>query len=451
MKKIVIFLILMHPCICQGAWNYTSGLITIPDANVLPHRHVLCGMTMSFCSTEPEVEENMIINFGLFDRCELGITMLTRDVFVGNVACRLLDAGNRRPAVAFGIYNVTTEKHVSVAGSGDNALPDVLEYRDKRTEERFSTFLVMTRELKWIGELTLGLGTGGFVGSGSRSQLLSVGDPKGSFQIGLIGGIRRTLPLGLEFVGDVNGRDVNCGVEWRYRWLRPVIGITQMEYLTRKEGYTRLILGLRIEYPERTALPPPERVAAAPVAPVDPGEDAEEEKLERLKEEIGQVESEFNAIESDGMLLDSELSALAPRPRAPETPKVKAAPQVKARPRFTVRFQPSQGAYLTSKNHASLEKIGEYLVLHGDVAAYITGHPDHSPLHSTGYSSREELSRTRARAVKLYLMARYDIAPERLVIVVGEDGKPGAKGRLESARKKEPRIEITLIQVTKDE
>jgi flagellar motor protein MotB len=461
--RLLLFLIVFSfPIPSWSAWLHTTGLVTIPDAHVLPHLHMRGGLIESVSSEEPRSEENGVFNAGLFGRCELGIAVLSRDAVAGNVAVRLCVAKKWRPHVAAGVYNITTSKYVSAMGFGrENAFPDDLDYGDDRISERFSFFLVTTREFPFVGEITAGIGTGCFVGSGSYSKYLRVGDPEDDIQAGLIGGFKRTLPGGFAVMGDVNGRDVNVGLEWRRHWLNPVMGIQKVEYLLKDENHTRFTFGLRILYPrQRTEGVPSVRSGGPPGNTTrEEGIEETEREIEGLKDRIRQIDEELLQLEADSLTLEGELSAL----RADEddgseqsgtqgtlqhtSVAVSGSAERPVKPdagERVISFHPGQGAYLVFENHKTLEKVGRYLSEHEDARAYISCHPDDSPAHSSVYSTEEEIYRARAQSVKVYLMTRFEIHPNRIIVE-----RHGWNGVASNRRK--PFISIILVQEAANE
>ena len=107
-------------------------------------------------------------------------------------------------------------------------------------------------------------------------------------------------------------------------------------------------------------------------------------------------------------------------------------------------FFDSGRADLKDTGKAVLKKVGEALKGYEDKVIRVVGHTDNVPIKTKVFPSNWELSVARATTVVRYLQET-GIPPERMVASGRAEYQPVAENDTAEGRKKNRRIEITLI------
>jgi len=107
-------------------------------------------------------------------------------------------------------------------------------------------------------------------------------------------------------------------------------------------------------------------------------------------------------------------------------------------------FFDSGRADLKDTGKAVLKKVGEALKGYEDKVIRVVGHTDNVPIKTKVFPSNWELSVARATTVVRYLLET-GIPPERMVVSGRAEYQPVAENDSVEGRKKNRRIEITLI------
>jgi chemotaxis protein MotB len=107
-------------------------------------------------------------------------------------------------------------------------------------------------------------------------------------------------------------------------------------------------------------------------------------------------------------------------------------------------FFDSGRADLKDTGKAVLKKVGEALKGYEDKVIRVVGHTDNVPIKTKGFPSNWELSVARATTVVRYLQ-EVGVPPERMVASGRAEYQPVAENDTPEGRKKNRRIEITLI------
>jgi len=107
-------------------------------------------------------------------------------------------------------------------------------------------------------------------------------------------------------------------------------------------------------------------------------------------------------------------------------------------------FFDSGRADLKDTGKAVLKKVGEALKGYEDKVIRVVGHTDNVPIKTRAFPSNWELSVARATTVVRYLQ-EVGIPPERMVASGRAEYQPVAENDTPEGRKKNRRIEITLI------
>ena len=179
-----------------------SGLVDIPTGRVIEHGIFNLGTYFGFRNAGelPRDEAALQLDFGLFDRVEIGLTSVRhnqRSFLLGNLKVLLLREAGVVPNVAVGLENI--------GDSIEDGLNDIERY------ERRSAFLAISKQftLPSIHHIT------GHIGIGNRRFVEDIG--MSAVLNGVFFGISKDFhPAfargGLTFSVEVDGRGVNTGI-----------------------------------------------------------------------------------------------------------------------------------------------------------------------------------------------------------------------------------------------
>ena len=205
LQRLFISLFCITTLCCPHLWAAPycrdSGLVDIPTGKVIEHGIFNLGTYFGFRNAGelPRDEAALQLDFGLFDRVEIGLTTVRhnqRSFLLGNLKVLLLRESGAVPNIAVGLENI--------GDSIESGLNDTERY------ERKSAFLAVSKQftLPSIHHITghIGIGNRRFVEDVGMSQVLN----------GVFFGISKDFhPAfargGLTFSVEVDGRGVNTG------------------------------------------------------------------------------------------------------------------------------------------------------------------------------------------------------------------------------------------------
>jgi len=208
---------------------------------------------------EPEPSDyNIFLRYGFAGRGEVALSMYTPSTFAMALSFTIKKEG-KGPAFFCGIDNITYSKYVSSLGKGDTV--GFLEETRYVTEgggrppELFSAYVGMQKSFGKIFNFVLGFGRGRFVGYGERSYVLNtdffvLGDNYNTeehspWAFGLFFGASLRFPFGLEFMGEIDGRDASVGIRYHNKYVTPTIAITKIEQFGDRRPFSpRFTLGI---------------------------------------------------------------------------------------------------------------------------------------------------------------------------------------------------------------
>ena len=179
-----------------------SGLVDIPTGRVIEHGIFNVGTYFGFRNAGelPRDEAAIQLDFGLFDRVEIGLTSVRynqQSFLLGNLKVLLLREAGVVPNIAIGLENI--------GDSIEDGLNDIERY------ERKSAFLAISKQftLPSIHHIT------GHIGIGNRRFVEDIG--MSAVLNGVFFGISKDFhPAfargGLTFSVEVDGRGVNTGI-----------------------------------------------------------------------------------------------------------------------------------------------------------------------------------------------------------------------------------------------
>ncbi len=191
-----------------------SGLIDIPTASMLLHTQVKVGgavTAFSYENADSTTESDFAIaghlEFGLFNRAQLGITWLGDAGISGNVRVLAIRESTTIPAIAFGCQNIIGEKDYEFFRDTQDSL---YKYEES---QNFSAYVVLTKNLDYFSNVPacfhLGYGIGRFR-QGKNSESDGISNP---FR-GLFGGFDYHPTRNISLILEWDGRDANFGASY---------------------------------------------------------------------------------------------------------------------------------------------------------------------------------------------------------------------------------------------
>jgi outer membrane protein OmpA-like peptidoglycan-associated protein len=165
-----------------------------------------------------------------------------------------------------------------------------------------------------------------------------------------------------------------------------------------------------------------------------------EEKFTDFRHRSYSVVEVENALIPDAPMAPAVVRTRGIEPQQPQRPPVAAVTPAKAAVALNVFFEPKSGNIL-AKNYADLDKIGEVMVKHPQYRFQIEGHTD--SVGSDAYN--QALSEKRAESVKLYLVQRFPITPERLIARGFGESNPRMPNNTLEGRSINRRVEVVNL------
>ncbi len=237
----VLCIVLLFAVPVLSDFNRTSSLIDIPSAKILPHLGYRVGIDVSFAldaeHSADDRDENLHAAMGFGNNFEAYLDIYTIRNFTAafGFCHKLYDKGNL--AFGWGIHSLSYAMDVSEVGHGDSVgWDDDLSYSSEIDYEKpfelGSAFLVSTYSPTKILDLTIGLGRGRYVGYGPNSKWFNSNfyhDKGGDWAIGVILGMEYKPTKNLSFLIDLDGRDANIGLKFRYLPIELGLAIAKAE------------------------------------------------------------------------------------------------------------------------------------------------------------------------------------------------------------------------------
>ncbi|KPJ72973.1 hypothetical protein AMJ52_04540 [candidate division TA06 bacterium DG_78] len=250
----------------------TSGLIDIPIApqdEMMGVFSIGAKYSLPVFSDDPylydeiDAEPNdfdVFLKYG-FNRGEIAISMFTPNTFVLSAKYLVIQEQKLVPAIFIGVDDISYSQHISTLGRGDTI--GFLEeqgyalYGGGRPPELFSGYVAVQKSISPYFNLVFGLGRGRFVGYGPRSHVFNTdlfvlgdeydsGDHSGwAFGVFMGGAIK--LPIGLEFIVEMDGRDANTGIKYTHKYFTTTFAISKVEQFFGDKPFSpRYVFGLEM-------------------------------------------------------------------------------------------------------------------------------------------------------------------------------------------------------------
>jgi hypothetical protein len=275
----------------------TSGMVSIPTDEYLQHLQFEVDFITSFSGSEEVAHYGCAKgNLGLYGLIELGLSvysMWDSPAFVGNMKFEIIDEEHYwryQPAVSVGLDNIAYRPNVSSAGNRYTGDTDA--YREG-LDDRYSFYLVSTKNLYPIGVFHLGWGSGRFIGYGPYSKYFH----------GVFLGYQREIYGPVEFMAEADGRDINIGGRVNIGWLSFTVALEKFEQIGRHyDPYFTLGLEvsnetLHVGNSERLKLRRSIRGLNNKIVDVQSKVRIETSEVNRLREELEQLEAEAEKVD----------------------------------------------------------------------------------------------------------------------------------------------------------
>ncbi len=230
MKRKVLFAFLFVPVLLFAEFAGTSGIIDIPTAifgepgsltftlrSGVGLKSITPGDISYATESLPDyqrfdIDFNLRYSLNTPVPIEIALSAYTLSEYVMDISVGLSSAF----PLAVGVSNITYKDNVS---SVDGGYVDEALYEDDRASEWFSLFFVATKDFGSMGQYTVGMGRGRFIGIGPKSQYFNTAyllSTNPDVSMGLFfGGEIPVVKDVLWLLGDFDGRDVNVGARFK--------------------------------------------------------------------------------------------------------------------------------------------------------------------------------------------------------------------------------------------
>ena len=230
-KRLILFLILLLfgnmlfsiPYTCQGGIN-------VPKAYILPSAMFDLSYTLYGVKDKDGFDEDEfnflhagVLNFGLFDLGEIGLVIMSENVYYGNCKMKILQEKIEIPALAIGMENIYTDFEFKDKNLFEEGLPDRNDYTKNSPYISASKSALILSDIGGLSKiemvLTVGIGWRKFHGKGSivKHALGRFGslDVRFSDRVG----------LAVEF----DAHNINAGLSYLYKNLELNAGVFELE------------------------------------------------------------------------------------------------------------------------------------------------------------------------------------------------------------------------------
>lgn len=248
MKKffIIFILIVLIPILVFALNAKPSEIITVPTAEILnsglANVSLYNSFAVKFLEDRVGYDYNLAFSYGLFDMMDVTLHMYTYKDYALQFQVLLLKESSRTPSISVGMKNITYNRFIDEGGGGSTVNSGLTDYSyQNRSSDVFSAYVVATENLGKFGKYTVGIGRGEFIGYGRGRYLSTVplftdtylsGSIANEFMFGFFGGIEFPVYKGLSIKADVDGRDVNAGMNYKYGDFSFNAAMTHLELFT---------------------------------------------------------------------------------------------------------------------------------------------------------------------------------------------------------------------------
>ncbi len=254
-----------------GELCHTSGFIDIPTAPQYDKSGMLgvgLAFSMPFSQEDPDptdltepdpMDFTATLKYGFAGRGEVALSMYTPSTFALSIGYLLVREGSA-PAIFMGIDDISYKPYLSTISNEEEG--GFIEERNYavvnggRAPELLSAYIGMQKSFS-VFNVVLGFGRGRFVGYAPRSIIFNtdqfvLGDDyktedhsSWAFAVFFGGSIR--LPMGLEFIAEIDGRDGNAGIKYHHKYFNIALAVAKAEHFWSPAPYSpRFTAGLEV-------------------------------------------------------------------------------------------------------------------------------------------------------------------------------------------------------------
>lgn len=278
-----------------------SGIIDIPTATVLQHTQIAIGGSITAFSyelpdstSESDFAVGGHFEVGLFNRAQIGVTLLGDAGISGDVRVLILSERINSPALAVGCQNITGEKNYEFFKDSNDSL---YQYEE---DQNFAAYIVLSKNLDYLFgvpvEVNLGYGIGRFK-QGADAKEDGINNP---FR-GLFGALSIHPTYNISLILEWDGRDANIGASYTLnRNVRFMAAVAELEQLSRGSSRDPMDVMQNVKFSigvEFTIGPFLNRTTLEPFEALR--QDGDSELLERLEEIRSHAKEDIEELEDD--------------------------------------------------------------------------------------------------------------------------------------------------------
>ncbi|MBN1433255.1 hypothetical protein JW921_00745 [Candidatus Fermentibacterales bacterium] len=214
-----------------------EGLIDAPVADVLEHTEIKAGGSFTVfsyevgdsasSSSETDFAVGGHVDFGLFNRVQLGVTYLNSGGISGSARVLVLRESVKRPGISVGMENITPEEDYEFFRDDEDSLYVYGE------AQNWSAYVVVSKDLFYLcsipASVSLGYGIGRF-----RQASDAESDGFSNPLSGLFLSVDFRPGQDIDVLAEWDGRDLNLGVEYEFsRYVSAMFAVAELEQMIR--------------------------------------------------------------------------------------------------------------------------------------------------------------------------------------------------------------------------
>jgi len=263
LKRVSLTTLIFFASLSVFALNAKSTeVISVPTAEILSSGNLNVSLynsaAIKLFDDKVGYDYNFSVSYGIADFADITLHMYTYKDYAMQFQIALMKETKNNPALAFGIKNITYERYIDEGGGGSTVNSGLADYAyANRSSDMFSAYLAGTKDFGAFGKYTIGIGRGEFIGYGRGRYLSSVAlfttedlseNIANEFMFGIFAGAELPITKNISIKADVDGRDVNAGMQFKIGDLSINGAITHLELFTASDPNLRPRVELGLNY-----------------------------------------------------------------------------------------------------------------------------------------------------------------------------------------------------------